>query len=366
MKKKALCAALAAVMAVSLAACGGGSSSSSSSGTQAAAAGDSSGDSGSAGGGDAAAAANDPKVTLRYAEVNNPDDTIVGQIAKKFKEEVESISGGSITIDLQASGVLGAEGDYLDDMVGGGGMIDMARLSVSTITGYGAVPKQTMLCLPYVFMSREHFWNFANSELADEILNENSEEGLGIKGLMFGEEGFRDIFCSKEISSLDDLKGLKIRVSTDPTMTKIINAMGPSATVVSYSELYSSLQSGVVDGAENPLGNYLSQSFYEVAPYVYRSGHQLGVCEIVITDTAWNKLTENQQQAVLDAIAICKSYNQEISQENEDASIKTLTEEKGVTFVDADKDACKAACQSVIDEGIKGYEDLYNQIEEMQ
>jgi len=190
-----------------------------------------------------AAAANDPKVTLVYAEVN-PLDTIVGQVASRFKERVEELSGGSIEIDIQASGVLGAEGDVLDNMVGGVGTIDMARLSVSTMTAYG-VKKSTLLALPYEFVSRDHFWNFAESEVAQEFLDEPEEIGLGLKGLFFGEEGFRHIFTRSEIGGLDDLKGLKIRVSTDPTMVAMIEALGASATVVSYNELYSSLQTGV-------------------------------------------------------------------------------------------------------------------------
>ena len=104
------------------------------------------------------AAAADPAVTLTMAEVNPLEGTICGQMDTKFKEAVEAISGGSITIDLQASGVLGAEQDVLDSMLGGGGDIDMSRISAFALTSYGA-SKSVLLSLPYVFESREHFWN---------------------------------------------------------------------------------------------------------------------------------------------------------------------------------------------------------------
>ena len=99
------------------------------------------------------AAAADPAVTLTMAEVNPLEGTICGQMDTKFKEAVEAISGGSITIDLQASGVLGAEQDVLDSMLGGGGDIDMSRISAFALTSYGA-SKSVLLSLPYVFESR--------------------------------------------------------------------------------------------------------------------------------------------------------------------------------------------------------------------
>lgn len=310
-------------------------------------------------------AANDPAVTLVFAEVNPAETTIVGQVELKFKEEVEKLSGGSITIDLQDAGVLGGEEDFLNDMIGQIGSIDMCRTSVSTMTGYN-IPKQTILCLPYVFLSRDQFWAFSSSDVAEEMLQEPSENGLFVRGLMFGEEGFRNIFASKEISSVDSLKGLKIRVNSDPTMNNIIAAFGCSPTVITYNELYSSLQSGVVDGAENPMGNYMSNSFNEVAPYVLQTGHQLGVFEFLITDMAWEKLTENQQECIKEALKVAKDYNKEIAQAQDDETMKAL-EEKGVTFYAIeDKSVCVEACQSIIDDGVGENTAIYEAIVALQ
>lgn len=160
--RRSFLAASAALGAASvLTACGGGSSSSTAASTAASTA------SGGAASGDAAS---DPKVTLVYAEVN-PLDTIVGQTASYFKEQVESLSGGSITIDLQASGVLGSENDVLDNILAGGDTIDLSRISAFALTSYGC-KKSMLLSLPYTFVSRDHWWNFANSDLAPDFLNE--------------------------------------------------------------------------------------------------------------------------------------------------------------------------------------------------
>ena len=311
-------------------------------------------------------ASKDPAVTLVYAEVNPPDTTVVGQVATHFAERVKELSGGTVTIDVQGAGVLGSEGDFCDDMIGGIGTIDMARLSVSTLTGYGenGVPKSKLLCLPFTFASRDHFWNFAGSELAQQFMDELYEQGLGLHGLFLGEEGFRHIFCNKEVKSLDDLQGLKIRVSTDPTMTGMIEAFGASPTVIAYSELYTSLQSGVVDGAENPVGNYKSQSFYEVAPYMLLDGHQLGVIELVITDAAWNKLTEAQQECLKIAAQECQAYNTELSEKVEEDTLAELGDK--ITAVEVDKSEWIAKSQDVIAAAITGYEDLYQQIQDLK
>ncbi|MBR2765763.1 MAG: TRAP transporter substrate-binding protein [Blautia sp.] len=308
-------------------------------------------------------ASGDPAVTLVYAEVNPLDTTVVGQVATHFAERVNELSGGTVTIDVQGGGVLGAEGDFCDNMIGGVGTIDMARLSVSTLTGYGVL-KSALLCLPFTFTSRDHFWNFAASDLAQEFLDEPFEDGLGLHGLFLGEEGFRHIFTNKEVSGLDDLQGMKIRVSTDPTMVGMINAFGANATVVAYGELYQSLQSGVVDGAENPVGNYMANSFYEVAPYLLLDGHQLGVIELVITDMAWNKLTEAQQECIKIAAKECQEYNKKLSEKIEEDTLAELGDK--ITVIEVDKAEWIEKCKDVIAEATADYADLYQAIEDLQ
>ena len=132
----------------------------------------------------AAALADDP-ITLTYAEVNPIEGTIVGELATAFKTKVEELSGGSIVIDIQASGVLGSEDQILDNLLGGGTVTDVCRISAFALSQYGCT-KATLLSLPYVFENREHFWNFATSDLAKEFLNEPQTIGLPLRGLCYG------------------------------------------------------------------------------------------------------------------------------------------------------------------------------------
>lgn len=336
-----------------LTACGGGSSSSTAAGTASSAA-------GGAASGDASA---DPAVTLVYAEVN-PLDTIVGQTASYFKEQVESLSGGSITIDLQASGVLGSENDVLDNILAGGDTIDLSRISAFALTSYGC-QKSMLLSLPYTFVSREHWWNFANSDLAPDFLNEPQELGLPVRGIFYGEEGFRHFFTVDPVSGIGDLAGMKLRVSNDPVMNGLVEGLGAIPTVVSFNELYSALQTGVVDGAEQPIANYASNAFPEVANNLILDGHTLGAVQVIITDNAWGKLTASQQEAVMEAGRLSQEFNAGLSEDEENRVLEEL-KAGGCNVVDVpDKSEWQAACAQVITDNTKGLEDLYQQLVDM-
>ena len=305
-------------------------------------------------------AANDPAVTLVMAEVN-PLDTIVGQMDSKFKEEVERLSGGSVTIDLQASGVLGSENDVLDAMLGGAGTIQMSRISAFALTSYGG-KKSSLLSIPYTWQSRDHWWAFAESDLAQEFLQEPSENGSGIRGLFYGEEGFRHFFSSKELTDISSLQGLKIRVSNDPIMNGMVEGLGASPTVVDFGELYSALQTGVVDAAEQPIANYKSNAFPEVANNLILDGHTLGAVQVVITDEAWDSLTPAQQDAVTEAGKLASEHCKKISAEAEAEVLEALKSE-GCNVVEVeDITPWQEACKSVIEENTADQADLYQQL----
>ena len=366
--RKAISVTLAATMMLSLTACGLKSpeTATTAAATTAAAAATTAAATAAAGGATTAAAAEstDPKVTLVYAEVN-PLDTIVGKTDSFFKEKVEELSGGSISIDLQASGVLGSENDVLDTMLGGGGTIDMSRISAFALTSYGG-EKSKLLSIPYTFVSREHFWNFATSDLAPEFLLEPHENGAGVRGIFYGEEGFRHFFTKKEVKTIDDLKGLKLRVSNDPIMNGMVEGLGASPTVVAFGELYSALQTGVVDGAEQPIANYKSNAFPEVANNLILDGHTLGAIQVIITDEAWDGLTEDQQKAMTEAGKLASEYNRKISEEAENSVLEEL-KTAGCNVVEVtDKAPWQEASKKVVEENTKDQAELYKKIVDMQ
>jgi len=351
MKKKLTAVILTAVMAMSLAACGGsagsGAAQPESTGTEAEAT--------------EAEPAGDV-IKLVMAEVN-PLDTIVGMTDVYFAEQVKELTGGTVEIDLQDSGVLGSENDVLDAMLGGDDSIDISRISAFALSSYGC-SKATLLSIPFTWESRDHFWAFAESDLAEEFLAEPEELGLGVTGIFYGEEGFRHFFFKDGITvnGIDDLKGLKIRVSNDPVMNGMVNGLGASPTVVSFGELYSALQTGVVDAAEQPIANYKSNSFQEVAPTLLLDGHTLGAVQAIISDSALAKLTEEQKNAIFEAGKKAEEYNKSISQQKEDEVLQALKDE-GCNVVEvSDLTPWREACAKVIEDNTSSQADLYQQL----
>ena len=366
MKKRWISTALcAAMVAASLAGCGSKPAETAAP-TTAAAASSEAADKTEAAAEDTSAAADtaEAEVTLVFAEVN-PLDTIVGQTDTAFKEKVEELSGGKIKIDIQASGVLGSENDVLDTMLGGGGTIDMSRISAFALTSYGA-EKSVLLSIPYTFVSRDHFWKFATSDLAPEFLMEPHDNGLGVRGLYYGEEGFRHFFTVKEIKGLEDLMGMKLRVSNDPIMNGMVNGLGANPTVVSFNELYSALQTGVVDGAEQPIANYKSNAFQEVAPNLILDGHTLGAIQVIITDEAWDKLTEEQQNILTEAGKYASEFNRKISEEAENKVLDELKAEGCNVIEVPDIKPWQDACKDIIESSTANNKELYQQILDMQ
>ena len=356
-RRSFLAAAGVSAAALALTACGGSSNSAASTSTAASS-------TAASAAGDATAAANDPKVTLVYAEVN-PLDTIVGQTATHFKEKVEELTGGSVVVDVQASGVLGSENDVLDAILGGSTSIDISRISAFALTSYGC-NKSKLLSIPFTFNNRAHFWNFANSDLAPEFLNEPQELGLPVRGLFYGEEGFRHFFTVKPVATIDDLKGMKLRVSNDPVMNGMVEGLGANPTVVAFGELYSALQTGVVDGAEQPIANYKSNAFPEVANNLILDGHTLGAVQAVITDNAWGKLTANQQAAVMAAAADTQKFNADLSETAENKVLEELRS-SGCNVVDVDdKTPWQEACAKVIKDNTSDQAELYQKLLDMK
>ena len=312
-----------------------------------------------AGMGTMTAMADDP-VVLVFSETNSID-SIDGQYAQFFKDKVEELTDGSVTIDIQASGVLGTEADVLDGMISMSGTVDIVRFSCYAFSNYGC-KESALLGLPFVFESSDHFWNFANSDLGQEILAEPQNTGLGVTGLYYLEDGFRSFFFKDEVAGIEDLKGKKLRVSSDQIMTGMVEGLGASPTVVAFNELYTSLQSGVVDGAEQPIPQYESNAFNEVAPYMLLDEHTLATSSVVIADASLAKLSQEQQDALYEAGKATEEYCRQMSVEEAEKAKASLTE-KGVTFIEVeDKTPYREACTDLIGQFTKGIEDKYEEI----
>ncbi len=302
---------------------------------------------------------------LTYAEVNPLTDTITGTMAKAFKEKTEQLSGGQLKINLQGSGVLGSEEQILYDLTNGGEVTDIARISAFSLVRYGC-EKSGLLNLPFTFDNEEHFWEFAKSQLAQEILLEPQEHRIPLRGLCYGEEGFRHFFFTQKVTDLKDLRSLRLRAPYDPIITSMMKDLGAIPTPVRFTTLHGALSTGIVSGAEQPIINYYSNAFYEAAPYVLLDGHTLGIVEIVIRDGKWNELSPQEQEWLKEAAQYASDICRERVLEMEAATLEAL-KARDVTVIEAkDKASWVQVCQPTIRARARNHYELYQRIRDMK
>lgn len=366
MKKRLLALAAASAMAISLAGCEGASGSGSAGSGGASASGNAAnvGNAGNVqtdgkGASDGAA----PEIILKYAELNS-DDNINTKVGYEFANYVDEMSNGRIKIEVYSASTLGDEKTCLNALQMGGGTVDMYRGNTNSLADYG-FKKLNMFGLPFIFTDRESMWKvLEDEELGQAFLAEGSEVGAGMVGVFYMDEGARNMFTTKAIGGLADIRDMKIRVPETELMMDTMKALGAQPTPISYSELYSSLQSGVVDGAENGYPGYSSNKFYEVAPYYLLSGHTFSPGIVLMAEAKWNALSPEDQQILRDAGQKASEWNKDAI-EAEEVAIRKDLESKGVTIVDMtpeEKAAAQAACEPVWADYTEGIDDLLQKI----
>jgi len=271
-------------------------------------------------------------MTLRYGEVN-PDGHPITEGAYKFADLVNESTDGRITIDIYPAGQLGSEREQMQSMQQGG--LDFFRGNTASMPDFG-VPEMAVLGLPYVFSSREHMWRALEGEAGQLMLDKVQEHGTRMVGLSFLDDGARHIFTTDvPAREIDDLQGLRIRVPENEVFVDMVAHLGASPTPISYGELYSALQTGVVDGAENTIAGYLTNSFYEPAPYLTLNRHMSPPGVILVSEITWNRLSEADQQIILDAAEKSSAHVTEATRNFEEDGIEEL-KERGATIIELD------------------------------
>ncbi len=265
--------------------------------------------------------------TLRFAIVSGPAHTHNRAIAA-WAEQVAEETNGRLEIRLLGGGQLGGERDYIEGMQLGN--IDMAQVSTGPIASF--VPDFAALSLPYVVTSYEQIESLVTGPVGDYLFAELEESG-GIKGLTWFTNGFRSVFTRDvPVENPEDLAGQKIRVMESPLMVSTLNAMGASATPMAYGELYTALQQGVMDGAENAPGNVLNDRFYEVTNYFSATRHFAPPGVVAISMNAFNSLPPDLQEYLVEASLELGRMERALDEEEQERAIAAL-EEAGMTVI---------------------------------
>jgi len=277
-------------------------------------------------------AGNGEQMILRYGELN-PDDHPITEGAYEFARLVEEATDGRIKIEIFSASALGSEREQLQSVQAGG--LDFFRPNSSALTDFGADP-MGVLALPFIFENREHQWNALNGPAGEEILQSVEEFIGGMKGLTYYDDGARHMFTQgSAVESVEDMSGLKIRVPENAIFMDMISAFNADPTPINYAELYSALQTGIVDGAENTIAGYLTNSFYEVAENFSLTSHVASPGVVVVSEMTWNKLSAEDQAIIEEAAQQSSEFVRTQTEKFEEEALAEL-EELGANIIQFD------------------------------
>jgi len=234
-------------------------------------------------------------VVLRLGETHVADyPTTKGNY--EFARLVEERTGGRIKIEVYHSSQLGQEKAVIEGVQFGA--IDFTRVSISPLSAFA--PAFDALQMPYLYRGEEHMWKVLNGSIGEEFLA--SLEPANFVGLAWYDSGARNFYNSKkEIKSVADLKGMKIRVQESQLMMGLVSSLGAVPTPMPFGEVYSALQTGVIDGAENNWPSYFSTSHYEVAKYFTLDGHTRVPEILIASKISMDKLSKEDREIIKQA-----------------------------------------------------------------
>lgn len=300
-----------------------------------------------------------PEYIFTYAEnqAENYPTTLGG---KKFAELVEERTDGRIRILVKAEAVLGSEVEVIQQMRYGG--IDFARVSLAQVAD--EVPKLNVLQMPYLYEDASHMWRVLESEIGDEFLTET--EKIDLIGLSWYDAGARNFYSTqKPITCLSDMKGIRIRVQESDTMSDMVEALGATAVPLTYADVYSAMERGWVEGAENNWPSYESSMHYEVAPY-YTVDEHIRIPELQICSKyTWEKLSAEDQEILRACARESALYERELWQEQEKKSREKAVANGTVVIelTETEKRKFKQAMRSVYKKYCSEYMDIIREIQ---
>lgn len=352
--KRVLALILSGAVAATLMACGGSSTPS----TTAA-----SGETKAAQETTAASEDNGEAVVLQVAFENSSSEP-VGEGWKKAQELMEEKSGGNMKIELYPDSQLGDKSSLIDSMLLGENVCTLA--DGAFYADYG-VPDFGILFGPYLFDSWDQCWTLTQSDWYKEQCQKLEEKGLKViaSNWIYGE---RHTLTTAPVNTVDDLKGLKIRVPSNAIQTEGFNVLGATATGMALGDVYQALQTKTIDGAENPLATLYGRKLHEVAKYLILDGHVKNFTTWVCSADWYNSLTEEQQKWLVETAQEAGEYNNEV-QQKADAEYLQKMKDEGVTVVEPSEEvlaAFKEKSKAFYDEGAKfGWsEGLYDTVRE--
>ncbi len=269
-------------------------------------------------------------VTLKLAHGLSPTHSVhLGLV--RMDEELQRLSDGKMRLQIYPSAQLGSESSCVELLQIGS--LDITKVSAATLESFADPFK--VFGIPYIFHSKDHLYRVVDGEVGGEILD--STIPYLFKGIAYFDSGARSFYTiKKQINRPEDLHGLKIRVMKSPIAVEMMQSFGSSATPIDWGELYTALQSNVVDGSENNTPSITTSFHHEVTNYYSQTEHIFSPDVIVISTKRWNSLSVQQQEWINEAAKLARLYQRELWAEQENISLDIM-KKKGMEIVVPDK-----------------------------
>ena len=287
-----------------------------------------------------------------YLAHNLPQTHPVHKGILEFQKALERNSKGTLKVKIFPDSQLGSEREVLELLQIGS--VAATKVSAATLSNF--VPEYHLLGIPYLFKDKEQQFNVLEGPIGKSILAKGSK--FWLRGLCYYDAGSRSFYTSeKAIRTPDDLKGLKIRVMNNQMAINMVNSMGGSATPLSYSELYTAIQQGVVDGAENNPPSFVSSNHYEISKYYTLDQHSSVPDVLLIGTKYWEKLSEEEKIWVQDAADTSAQAQKKFWNDSVEESMK-IARKAGVEIIIPDKSLFAEKSKSVLEEFEKKYPEM--------
>ena len=280
-------------------------------------------------------------ITLKLGHLANEDNSW-HKGAVKFADEVKALTNGKVEVKVFPNDSLGKEMDLINGM-----QLGTADMTITGESLQNWAPKAALLAIPYAFKNMADMDKAVNGPLGDEIKKEITEKAKVIP-LAYFARGPRNLTSNKPIKSVDDVKGLKMRVPNVPVFMQFWRGVNAQPTPMAFGEVFTSLQTGVIEAQENPLALIKSASFFEVQKYVNRTEHVRSWIYLAISEKSYNKLNTEQKAAVQEAAKRAQAYERQIMVADEQ-KLESELKAKGMTFVETDQSSfAKKAKEAVL------------------
>ncbi len=299
-----------------------------------------------------------PEYVLTYAE-NQTSDYPTTQGADKFAQLVKEKSDGRIIIQVHPNAELGTENETAEQLTFGG--LDMVRVSLATMGDYSDM--SLILQMPYIYTGSEHMWKVLNSDIGQKVMD--SFDGTGIVPLSWYDAGARSFYMTdKPIRQLGDFQGMRVRVQQSAVMQDMISVLGAVPVPIPYEQVYSELQKGTIDGAENNVSSYETMKHYEIAKYFTEDEHMRVPEMQIISQKTWDRLSAEDRKIIRESAEESALYERKLWAEQEKTAARKV-EEAGTEFIELsaeEKDKFRNAMSPLYEKYCGNYTDLLDQI----